>query len=148
MNRAALIAWWTDRIDAAGKSIGDAQARRRRLDEDIGRARGVAPGSPQVARAHEILRGETITGQRDEERLRRLHAPSGGGGGGGTAARTRARSSPMMGSGTGSGGGPAIGRARQLAAGYQPAVVKIVSYARGVTRATATGQYVLREGVP
>jgi type IV secretory pathway VirD2 relaxase len=35
-----------------------------------------------------------------------------------------------------------------LAAGYQPAVVKVVSYARGVARATATGQYVLREDVP
>ena len=35
-----------------------------------------------------------------------------------------------------------------LASGYQPAVIKVVSYASGVTRATATGQYVLREDVP
>ncbi|KIU54233.1 hypothetical protein QU41_00475, partial [Bradyrhizobium elkanii] len=44
--------------------------------------------------------------------------------------------------------GGALGRARQLAAGYQPAVIKVVSYARGIARATATGQYVQREDVP
>lgn len=38
-----------------------------------------------------------------------------------------------------------IGRARQLAAGYQPAVVKVVSYAHGIARATATGRYIQRE---
>ena len=149
MNRAAQIAWWTDRIDAAGKSIGDAQARRRRLDEDTGRARGGGPAPPQSARAHEILHGATITGQRDEERLRRLPASSGGGGGGGRAtARADARTAPVVGGGGGAGTGAAVRTARQLASGYQPAVVKIVSYARGVARATATGQYVLREDVP
>jgi type IV secretion system T-DNA border endonuclease VirD2 len=34
-----------------------------------------------------------------------------------------------------------------MTAGYQPAVIKVVSYARGVTRATATGQYIQREEV-
>ena len=151
MNRAAQIAWWMERIDAAGKTIGDAQARRRRLDEDIARVRGVAPAAPPYARAHEILRGETITGSRDEERSRRLPTSSGGGGGGGGAiARSGARSAPVGGSGGGAGpgAGAALSRARQLAAGYQPAVVKVVSYASGVARATATGQYVLREDVP
>lgn len=42
----------------------------------------------------------------------------------------------------------ALGRARQIAGGYQPAVIKVVSFARGVARATATGQYVQREDVP
>jgi type IV secretion system T-DNA border endonuclease VirD2 len=40
-----------------------------------------------------------------------------------------------------------IGRARQLAGGYQPAVIKVVSYAHGVPRATATGQYIQREKI-
>lgn len=35
----------------------------------------------------------------------------------------------------------------KLAAGYQPAVLKVISYAHGVTRATATGQYIQKEGV-
>lgn len=34
-----------------------------------------------------------------------------------------------------------------IARGYQPAVVKVVSYARGATRATATGHYVQRDDV-
>ena len=42
----------------------------------------------------------------------------------------------------------AVGRARQLAAGYQPAVIKVLSYARGAARVTKTGQYVQREDVP
>ena len=45
------------------------------------------------------------------------------------------------------GQGGALGRARKLAAGYQPAVIKVVSYARGVARATAIGQYIQREEV-
>jgi len=148
MTRAAQIAWWAERIDAARSRIGDAQARRRRFDEDFGRTRSVVPSSSEPERAHEAIRGATITGQRDEERSRRL--PISSGGGGGSAARVGARSSSAManGGGAGSGGGAAVGRARQLAAGYQPAVVKVVSFARGVTRATATGQYVLREDVP
>ena len=35
----------------------------------------------------------------------------------------------------------------QLAAGYAPAVVKVVSYARGGKRATATGTYIHKDGV-
>ncbi len=49
---------------------------------------------------------------------------------------------------SGAGQGDAVGRARQLASGYQPAVIKVVSYARGLARATATGQYVQRQDVP
>lgn len=46
--------------------------------------------------------------------------------------------------------GMAVGpetRAAALSAGYAPAVLKIVSYAHGVTRATATAQYVQRDDV-
>lgn len=38
-------------------------------------------------------------------------------------------------------------KARQLAAGYQPAVLKIVSYGAGAGRATAMSKYVQRDGV-
>jgi hypothetical protein len=33
----------------------------------------------------------------------------------------------------------------QLATGYQPAVIKVLSYAHGTVRATKTGQYAQRE---
>ena len=151
MIRSAQIAWWAERIDAVRHSIGEAQLRRRRFDEDVLRARSVSPPAAGLERAHEAIRGQTITGRRDEERFRRLPSSSGGGAGGRAAARATARSASVVGGGgggAGAGSGSAVVRARQLAAGYQPAVVKIVSYARGVARATATGQYVLREDVP
>ncbi len=149
MTRSAQIAWWTQKFDSVRDQIVAAQVRRCRFDEDIVRARSTATPPTGSERAHEIIRGQSITGRRDEERSRRLPASSGGGGGG-MVARREARSSSGIGSagGAGSGAGAAIGRARQLAAGYQPAVVKVVSYAHGVARATATGQYVLREDVP
>lgn len=44
--------------------------------------------------------------------------------------------------------GPARSQtARKLAAGYQPAVLKVISYGHGVTRAKAIGQYIQKEGV-
>lgn len=45
------------------------------------------------------------------------------------------------------GGAGVPGKAAMLAAGYQPAVIKVISYAHGVTRATATAQYVQRDDV-
>ena len=102
MTRAAQIGWWTQTIDAARHAIVDAQARRRRLDDEFTRARGVAPTAPQRARTHEIIRGETISGERDEERARRLPIVSGGGGrGGGTATPSSGRPAPDLGSGDG-----------------------------------------------
>lgn len=45
-------------------------------------------------------------------------------------------------------GGPAPrAAADRLAAGYQPAVLKVISYGHGVTRAAAIGQYIQKEGV-
>ncbi len=151
MTRSAQIAWWAERIDAARRGIGEAQLRRRRFDEDRVPARSKSPPPAGSERAHEVVRGQTITGRRDEERLRGLPSSSGAGAGGGAPARAAARSEPVVGGGGGGAGvssGNAVARARQVAAGYQPAVVKVVSYARGVDRATATGQYVLREDVP
>lgn len=158
MSRAAQIAWWAERVEAVRARVSHARDERREprssglADDELRRGRARAP--VPVARAQDIIRGVTITGRPDEERARALLLAAGGGGSGG-------RSSPQGGhtpnpiataggvaSGGGGGQGAAAGRARQLAGGYQPAVIKVVSYARGVARATATGQYVQRGDVP
>lgn len=153
MNRAAQIAWWVAQVAAARTAIGvAAQSRRQRsafggLDEEPRRrAARVAP-VPKAPPAHEVIRGQTITGGRDEERSRSLPTSSAGGGGGGAASPRAATSAPIAG-GFGGGGQGAVGRARQLASGYQPAVVKVLSWAHGTVRATKTGQYAQREDVP
>lgn len=160
MNRPAQIAWWTDQVEATCERLAHARELRRQphvsspLDEEVRRGRGRAPAPSSGPAARDIIRGKTITGDRDAERARAMPPSAGGGGGGsGCAATPAARTNPiaaggLAGSGAGGGQGAAVGRARQLAAGYQPAVVKVVSYARGVARATATGQYVQREDVP
>lgn len=153
MNRAAQIAWWVAQVEAARTAVGAAaQSRQPRrvfggLDEEPRRrAARVAPLSKTPA-ADRIIRGETITGGRDEERLRSLPATSAGGGGGAAAPARPAARSPIAG-GFGGAGQGAVGRARQLAAGYQPAVIKVLSWAHGTVRATKTGQYAQREDVP
>jgi type IV secretory pathway VirD2 relaxase len=88
--------------------------------------------------AHAVLHGVTITGGRDAERERRLDAVKAKGGGGASPAR-QVQPARIE--------GGALGRARRLAAGYQPAVIKVISYAHGAARATATGQYVQRDDV-
>lgn len=157
MSRATQIAWWVEQVEAARRAIDDASHTRRRpasgFDEEVRARRGKVAPLPKGPTAHEIIRGTTITGGRDEERLRFLPTASGGGGGGGASTPPAGKSAPIAGGGADGGGGSgagqrgAVGRARQLAAGYQPAVIKVVSYARGVARATATGQYVQREDV-
>ncbi len=153
MNRVAQIAWWVAQVEAARTAVGAAAQSRRQpqafggLDEEPRRRAGRVAPIPKAPPAHEVIRGQTITGGRDEERSRSLPASSAGGGGGGAASPRPAAQSPIAG-GFGGGGQGAVGRARQLAAGYQPAVVKVLSYARGVTRVTKTGQYVQREDVP
>lgn len=154
MSRAAQIQWWMEQVEVARHAVSTAQDERRRprrsglLDEDrTSRAGQVAP-LPNQMPAQTIIRGSTISGKQDEERQRSLSAGSSGGAGAGLGSREsrgRAGGAALGGSGVGSGG--ALGRARQLAAGYQPAVVKVVSYARGVARSTAAGQYVQREDV-
>ena len=159
MNRDAQIAWWVELVEAARRAVSDAgETRRRRslgLDDELRARRGRVAPLPKAPTAQEIIRGTTITGGRDEERTRLLPTSAGGGGcGGGTSAPSGSKPGQVAGGGGPGGGGAraagqgeAVGRARQLAAGYQPAVIKVVSYARGVARATATGQYVQREDV-
>lgn len=163
MSRAAQIVWWLEQVEAARRAVAEAREERRRprrsgvLDEDVRARRARVAPLPKTPPAQDIIRGATITGERDEERARAIPAAGGGGGTGPGAAPLRGAPSPISGgfgtsgaatSSGGSGQGGPLGRARQLAAGYQPAVIKVVSYARGVTRATATGQYVQREDVP
>ena len=154
MTRAAQIGWWLEQVEATRRAVVTAREERRRRGPAIGfdeepRGRGgrVAP-LPSSAPAHTVIRGTTITGAQDEERRRSLPGSSGGGSGGSPALRPAFGPSPIPGGLSGGGGqGSAAARARQIAAGYQPAVIKVVSYARGVARATATGQYVQREEV-
>lgn len=153
MNRATQITWWVAHVEAARTAVGAAAQSRRRLrsfnglEEEPRRRSARVPPLPKAPPADQIIRGQTITGGRDEERLRSLPASSAGGGGGGAAPARPAAQVPIVGGF--SGGGPgAVGRARQLAAGFQPAVVKVLSYAHGAVRATKTGQYVQRDDVP
>lgn len=157
MSRAAQIVWWLEQVEAARRAVAKARAARRRpgvLDDD-NRARRVRVAPlPKTPAAYDIIRGATITGERDEERARSIPAAAVCGGAGSGASPSRGTPRPISGGvggagrsgGTGQGG--SLARARQLAAGYQPAVIKVVSYARGVARATATGQYVQREDIP
>jgi len=143
LSRAEQIDWWLGQIEAVRRTVEeDRQARRR----------------PTAHRMHHtpasdvVIRGKTLTGALDEERRRAL--PSSSGGGSGQQSRpspSTALPSPVAGSFEGNGGdrsGGSLARARQLAAGYQPAVVKVLSYASGSARATATSLYVQREDVP
>ncbi|GEC15379.1 relaxase/mobilization nuclease domain-containing protein [Nitrobacter winogradskyi] len=153
MNRAAQIAWWVAQVEAARTVVGTAAQSRRQprgfvgLDEEPRRRVPRVAPRPKSPPSDRVIRGQTITGGRDEERSRSLPASSAGGGGGGAAAGRPSAQSPISG-GFGAGGQVAVGRARQLASGYQPAVIKVLSYAHGTVRATKTGQYVQREDVP
>jgi type IV secretory pathway VirD2 relaxase len=153
MNRTAQIAWWVAQVEAARTAVGAAAQSRRQPqsfggleEEPRARAARVAP-LPKAQPAHEVIRGQTITGGRDEERSRSLPASSAGGGGGGATSPRPAAPAPI-GGGFGGAGQGAVGRARQLASGYQPAVIKVLSWAHGTVRATKTGQYAQREDVP
>lgn len=162
MSRAAQIGWWLEQVEAARRAVAQARAERRRprrpgrLDEDIRAKRAHIAPLPKTPAALDVIRGVTITGERDEERARSIPVSSGGGGAGPGNSRLRGAPTPLSGgfsagsdgAGMNSTGGGPLGRARQLAAGHQPAVIKVVSYARGIARATATGQYVQREDVP
>ncbi|MCX8252958.1 Type IV secretory pathway, VirD2 components (Relaxase) (plasmid) [Beijerinckiaceae bacterium RH AL1] len=152
MNRSAQIQWWLEHVEATRRAVSVARDERSRprqsnLGDDRSRAARVAPLPKIAPAAHVVLRGATITGGRDEERARSLPASSSGGGGAASLTSPRSGSAASAGGLSTGGGEAAIGRARQLAAGYQPAVIKVVSYARGAARATATGQYVQREDV-
>ena len=153
MSRSAQIEWWLEQVEATRRAVALAREERARprqsnLVDDRSRAARVAPLPKMAPAALVVLCGATITGGRDEERARSLPASSGGGGGAASSAAPRSGSAASAGGmSTGGGAHAAVRRARQLAAGYQPAVIKVMSYARGAARATATGQYVQREDV-
>ena len=152
MSRSAQIGWWLEQVEATRRAVRVAREERGRprqsnLVDDRSKAVRVAPLPKGAPAAHVVVRGATITGGRDEERARSLPASPGGGGGAASSAAPRSGSAASAGGMSTGGGQAAVGRARQLAAGYQPAVIKVVSYARGAARATATGQYVQREDV-
>lgn len=94
--------------------------------------------------------GQTITADRDEERRRRL--PTIAARGGRQPEGVFVGLSGMVGgvyglASRGDAGAASVSTAALLARGYQPAVVKVVSYAHGATRATASAQYIERDEV-
>ena len=115
----------------------------------IGRRSGSGLTGGLDSNVSDGLASRTITGDRDEERNRRLR---------GIGARG-AKGASGLGSAVGFGLGSSVSSfgatdhpgsattASLLARGFQPAVVKVVSYAHGVTRATASAQYVERDEV-
>jgi type IV secretory pathway VirD2 relaxase len=155
MSQAAQIDWWLGQVEATRRAVLGGRDERRRLSpsgvvDDAPRARRAQATRPMEAPAREAgVEGKTITGGRDDERRRGLPMASGGGGATGRTGAPRQESAPIAGGLSGRAGqsGGALGRARKLAAGYQPAVIKVVSYACGAARATATGQYVQRDDV-
>lgn len=100
----------------------------------------VSEPAPRPLASDRVLRGTTITGEEDEEKRRRLPEV-----GAGAAKRPRPSGAPASSSAVIGRGAPLTARARALAQGYQPAVVKVVSYAHGAARASATANYVDRE---
>jgi len=96
--------------------------------------------APRALASDRVLRGMTITGGEDEEKRRRLPDASAKGGTRPPSSGAAAPSPAVIGRGA-----PLMSRARALAQGYQPAVVKVVSYAHGAARASATANYVDRE---
>lgn len=143
MSRAAVIQRWTETFRGARETVAHRQAQRQQpaLMPRLAGERGedlVRPQALATWGTRPILHGVTITGGRDAERERRLDSVRPKGGRGALPSR-RARPARIE--------GGALSRARRLAAGYQPAVVKVISYAHGAARATATGQYVQREDV-
>ncbi|WP_131120180.1 relaxase/mobilization nuclease domain-containing protein [Lichenihabitans psoromatis] len=152
MSRSDRIEWWLAQTQSTLRTVEAARAMRRRPIglEEVPRSRaGRVEAAPSPVSSQRIRRGSTITGGVDEERRRALPMSRGGGGavGAGRFSPTRRDLPVEGGSSGGAGQGGALGRARKLAAGYQPAVIKVVSYARGVARVTATGQYIQREEV-
>ena len=106
--------------------------------EEHSRVSPAAP-LPRAQSVDRILRGTTITGREDEEKRRTL--PQVSGKGQKTPPREQSKSGrPSIGRGA-----SLTSRAGALAQGYQPAVVKVVSYAHGAARASATANYVDRD---
>jgi type IV secretion system T-DNA border endonuclease VirD2 len=154
--RAFLVAEMNRLALAAGASRRSRAAREKRgLEERPDRAGGLGPSTasslehsrvsalepaPRALASDRVLRGMTITGGEDEEKRRRLPDVSAKGGKPPRLSVHGSSSPAVIGRGA-----PLISRARALAQGYQPAVVKVVSYAHGSARASATANYVDRD---
>jgi type IV secretion system T-DNA border endonuclease VirD2 len=156
-NVHAFLAMEMNRLASAADAVRRARAARDRWISDerpapfVG-SRGASASSFEHSRASaleptprplasdRVLRGLTITGHEDEEKRRRLPEVSGRATKRPAAGGFDAASPAIIGRGA-----PLMSRARALAQGYQPAVVKVVSYAHGAARASATANYVDRE---
>jgi type IV secretion system T-DNA border endonuclease VirD2 len=114
-----------------------------------GRSRGVGLLGIRGLDAGSSRLGQTITGDRDDER--RLRLPAIGPRGGRKPEGFSVGLTGMAGGGVGVSGLASrsdvgtVSTAALLARGYQPAVLKVVSYAHGATRATASAQYIERD---
>ena len=156
-NIRAFLAMEMNRLAGAADAARRSRAARdRRFSEErtapVSRSRGasaspfehsrasVVEPTPRPLASDRVLRGLTITGGEDEEKRRRLPEVSGR-----AAKRDPAGGAPAASPAVIGRGAPLMSRARALAQGYQPAVVKVVSYAHGATRASATANYVDRE---
>ena len=93
---------------------------------------------PRAMATDRVLRGMTITGQEDEEKRRTLPGAFG-------KAQKRPPAEPGKAGVAVGRGASTRARAGALANGYQPAVLKVISYAHGAARASATANYVDRE---
>ncbi len=116
-----------------------------------GRSRGISLFGIRGLDAGSSRPGQTITGDRDDERRRALTATAAFGGRQPESASVGL--SGIAGGGAGAsrlasqGDAGTVSTAALLARGYQPAVVKVISYAYGTTRATASAQYIERDEV-
>ena len=130
--------------DADREAQSRARRRRRLLDDDWGSGgKAGAPGALSRKPAGDLGRPQPVVRPLDAGPVRvpvsssfRLEDPPRG-----KVARPLAVPSRRP---VSTGGGT---RAERLAAGYQPAVLKVISYGHGVSRATAMGQYVQRDEV-
>ncbi len=157
MSASSQLAAWLGRLDAVDAAATARRAgRASRLsggalglggtlpgygDGSAAFAPGARTGAPNFdgtpivsPLAHEILSGRSITGQVDEERGRATETPRAAKGAS-LAGSAGMECDPRR-------GGGAVSK---LAAGYQPAVVKVVSYAGDAKRAAATARYVQRD---
>ena len=124
-------------LDAWAGHVGTAAARSVKIAQEHSRVSPVTP-LPRAMATDRVLRGTTITGEEDEEKRRTLPSASG-------KAQRRPPAEPGKAGVTIGRGASTRARAAALASGYQPAVVKVVSYAHGAARASATANYVDRE---
>lgn len=112
MSRMAQIVWWLEQVEAARRAVAEARTERRQprwpgvLDEDVRARRARVAPLPKTPPAQEIIRGATITGERDEERARSIPAATRSGGAGSGNSPFRRAPTPISGGfSAGSGGG-------------------------------------------